>query len=735
MHASHPKKIILLLFVVALATPLMAAEQERPNILFIFSDDHASHAISAYGSKINKTPNIDRLAKEGMLFENCFCTNSICAPSRAVIQTGKHSHINGKIDNGGTPFDGTQQTFPKLLQKAGYQTAIVGKWHLRSAPTGFDYWEVLFGQGPYYNPKFRTPDALNARQAKPVIGYTTDIITDKVLNFLQNKRDKKKPFMLMYQHKAPHRAWDPGPKHLTKYDGEKIYEPPTLFDDYKGRTSWAKKATMRIDDHMRLNRDNKLTPPPGLTKDQLAKWNAAYGPKNKKFKEANLKGKELTRWKYQRYIKDYLRVIASVDDNLGRVLKYLDDTGLAKNTVVIYTSDQGFYLGDHGWFDKRWMYEESLRMPLLVRWPGTVKAGSRNKDLVQNLDFAETFLEIAGVKVPGDMQGQSIVPLLKGETPKDWRKSIYYQYYEWYNPGTVHNVHRHYGVRTDRYKLIHYYLIKEWELFDLQKDPDELKSVYDDPKYKEVVSDLKAEVKRLRKHYKVDQFKEPPTRERRKRRNPKKVPASLALRFDGMKTANGRYLDRSEHKHHAEIVQAKLLPLKSGPAVQFNGKACLRLTPAPSTLDPSDKPMVVGARCNPKAKDGALIAHGGESLGYVLFLKDGVPHFAIRSEGELRMISAEKKIPLNQWSHVMGQLSKEGELSIMINGEKSGKSTKGHFIANVPADGFTVGADTGSHVGEYSTDFHFQGMLRDIRVYWGEPSEKELAAYATNDPD
>lgn len=500
----------LVLAFLLLLNPVFAQAQpnvkQRPNILFIFSDDHASHAINAYGSKINKTPNIDRLASEGMLFENCFCTNSICAPSRAVILTGKHSHVNGMIDNRRS-FNGAQQTFPKLLQKAGYQTAIVGKWHLKSEPTGFDYFDVLFGQGPYYNPQLRSKETPNRKQSKPITGYTTDILTDRALGWLKSGRDKNKPFMLMYQHKAPHRNWQPGPDHLTTFDDKDIPEPATLFDDYKGRTSWAAKATMRIDDHMN-QRDLKLVAPK-LTKEQMEVWNKAYGPKNQKFKEANLKGKELVRWKYQRYIKDYLRAIQSVDDNLGRVLKYLDETGLAKNTIVIYSSDQGFYLGDHGWFDKRWMYEESLRMPLIVRWPGVVKAGSRNKDLVQNLDFAETFLDIAGVDVPKDMQGRSIVPLLKGETPKDWRKSIYYQYYEWYGPGTVHNVQRHYGVRTDRHKLIHYYLIDEWELFDLEKDPDELKSEYENEKYADVVKELKTELTRLRKHYKVDQFKEP----------------------------------------------------------------------------------------------------------------------------------------------------------------------------------------------------------------------------------
>ncbi len=484
------------------------AEARRPNILLVFTDDHAAHAIGAYGSRINKTPNLDRLAAEGMLFRNCFCTNSICAPSRAVILTGKHSHVNGVIDNAVT-FDGSQQTFPKLLRKAGYQTGWIGKWHLKSDPTGFDHWAILIGQGTYYNPAFKTPKGRVA-----TTGYATDIITDMALDWLKKGRDRDKPFFLTYSHKAPHREWAPGPDHLTLYDDVTIPEPPSLFDEHEGRTSAAKKQEMTVAEHL-TPRDLKLVPPGNLTKEQRAKWNAAYGPKNEAFKKADLKGKELVRWKYQRYIKDYLRCVASVDDNLGRVLKYLDESGLAKDTVVVYSSDQGFYLGDKGWYDKRWMYEESLRMPLLVRWPGVVKAKSESAELVQNLDFAQTFLDIAGVKAPDDMQGRSLVPLLKGEAPKDWRKSIYYHYFEY---PAVHMVQRHYGVRTARHKLIHYYLIGEWELFDLKTDPDERKSVHADPAYADVLKELKAELERLREQYKVKDFKEPPPR--RPRRSP-----------------------------------------------------------------------------------------------------------------------------------------------------------------------------------------------------------------------
>jgi len=505
----------------------VSAQQKRPNILFIFTDDHASHSMSCYGSKVNKTPNLDRIANEGMLFKNCFCTNSICGPSRAVILTGKHSHLNGFLQNG-NKFDGGQQTFPKLLRKVGYQTAIVGKWHLSSAPTGFDYSEILIGQGPYYNP----PMIKNDKKVNHV-GYTTDIITDLALDYLKNERDPDKPFMMMYQHKAPHRNWQPGPKHLHMYDDVTIPEPDNLFDNYEGRGTAAKTQDMSIEKTMTAF-DLKLTPPRNLTSEQLKVWNAAYEPKNAEFKKANLQGKDLVRWKYQRYMKDYLRCVASVDDNVGRMLDYLDETGLAKNTVVIYSSDQGFYLGDHGWFDKRFMYEESFRMPLVARWPGVIKPGSVSDALVSNLDFAETFLKIAGAKVPSDMQGTSILPIMKGSTPDDWRTGLYYHYYEFYgNRRAAHMVRRHYGIRTGRYKLINFYNIGEWELYDLEKDPREMKSVYNDPNYSNVIAELTAEVAKLQRQYQVPDDKgsvekNPPStkpgfkRPVRKRNQPKK---------------------------------------------------------------------------------------------------------------------------------------------------------------------------------------------------------------------
>lgn len=469
------------------------AAADRPNILFIFTDDHASAAISAYGSVINQTPNLDRIANEGVRFENCLVTNSICGPSRAVILTGKYSHLNGFHTNVDT-FDGGQPTFIKMLRDAGYTTAIVGKWHLKSDPTGFDYWNVLIGQGLYYNPRMID----NGTEVK-LEGYTTDLITDISLDWLKNKRDPNKPFVLMYQHKAPHRNWEPGPDHLTMYDDVTIPEPDTLFDDYEGRGTAARTQEMEIardlDEY-----DLKLDERRGLNEEQLAAWNAAYGPKNEAFREADLQGDDLVRWKYQRYIKDYLRCVASVDDNVGRMLDYLKESGLEKNTIVVYSSDQGWYLGEHGWFDKRWMYEESLSTPLMVRWPGVTKPGTINHDMVSNVDFAETFLEAAGVAIPDDMQGRSLVPVLKGETPDDWRKSFYYHYYEY--PGW-HMVQRHYGVRTDRYKLIHFYQIGEWEMYDLEKDPQEMHSVYGNPAYADIQAELHAELKRLREELKV----------------------------------------------------------------------------------------------------------------------------------------------------------------------------------------------------------------------------------------
>ena len=494
------KPVSLLLFAILLVTGCRQEEPvQRPNIIFIFTDDHTARALSAYGSVVNETPNLDRIAQEGMRFDRCLVTNSICAPSRAVILTGKHSHINGQLTNGET-FNGQQQTFPKLLQQAGYETGIVGKWHLRSEPTGFDHWQVLIGQGPYYNPRFLTPG-----DTVRIEGYTTDIITDLALDWVENGRDTSKPFMLMYQHKAPHREWHPGPDHYEMYVGEDVPEPPTLFDDYAGRASPATEQGMTIANHLDVT-DLKLRAPGSMNAAQVEAWEAVYGPRNEAFAEADLSGDDLTRWKYQRYVKEYLRTVAGVDDNVGRLLDYLDESGLADNTVVIYSSDQGWYLGEHGWYDKRWMYEESLVAPLIVRWPGHVEASSVSDAIVSNLDFAATFLDLAGVEAPSDMQGQSLKPIFTGDTPEDWRTSHYYQYYEY--PG-YHCVERHYGVRTASHKLIYYYDRDEWELFDLAADPQELQSVYGDEAYASSEAELKEELTRLREFYAVPEDERP----------------------------------------------------------------------------------------------------------------------------------------------------------------------------------------------------------------------------------
>jgi arylsulfatase A-like enzyme len=495
---------VILGFVTLLTVFSVQANEKRsqPNILFVFSDDHATHSISAYGSTINNTPNIDRLAREGMIFQNAFATNAICGPSRAVILTGKHSHANGFVANEwGGDFDGDQQTFPKLLQQAGYTTALIGKWHLYSEPTGFDHWEILPGQGRYYNPRFKSP-----RGQETVEGYTTDVITDRALNWLE-QRDKSKPFMMMYQHKAPHREWAPGPDHLNMYKDGDIKEPATLFDNHQGRAGQHPELEMSVAKHL-TQQDLKLKPPGYLNEQQLEAWNKAYSSENEAYHKSNPQGEERVRWKYQRYIKDYLRSVASIDDNLGRVLKYLDENGLADNTVVVYSSDQGFLLGDHGWFDKRWMYEESMRMPLIVRWPGVVSSGTKDDNLVQNLDFAQTFLDMAGVAQPDDMQGKSLLPLLQLSGDDDWRDAVYYHFYE--NPGWAF-VPRHYGVRTQRYKLIHYYRLDKWELFDLQTDPDELNNRVNDPVLARVKSGLERKLAALRQQYQVPEEDPEPT--------------------------------------------------------------------------------------------------------------------------------------------------------------------------------------------------------------------------------
>lgn len=505
MNSSKLKNLFLLASTFVLLTNA-GFGQTRPNIVFVFSDDHATQAISAYGGRLAKvapTPNLDRIAEQGMRFTRCMVTNSICGPSRATILTGKYSHKNGFYSNEATVFDGSQQTFPKLLQKAGYQTALIGKWHLGGEPTGFDHWEILPGQGSYYNPDFITKSGKHRET-----GYVTEIVTGKAKKWLE-QRDKDKPFILMVQHKAPHRAWDPAPKYLTLFDGMDIPEPDTLFDDYSGRGTAARDQDMTIEKTMDLGRDLKVKEEDvtgsfmargygRLNPEQAAMWDAAYQKKNEAFLAAKLKGKELTRWKYQRYAKDYLRCVKSVDDSVGELQAYLAENGLTENTVFIYSSDQGFYIGEHGWFDKRFMFDESYRTPLLVSWPGKVKPGSVNSDLVSNLDFAETFLELAGAEVPKDMQGASLVPILQGKKPADWRTSHYYHYYEY--PGW-HMVQRHEGVYDSRYKLMNFYDIDEWELYDMKSDPQEMQNQYHNPDYTEIRKRLHRELDQLRKQF------------------------------------------------------------------------------------------------------------------------------------------------------------------------------------------------------------------------------------------
>ena len=483
---------------------------KRPNILFIMSDDHAYQAISAYNHAIGKlapTPNIDRIAAEGMRFNRCLVTNSISGPSRACIMTGKYSHLNGFISNEQTEFDGVQQTFPKLLQQAGYQTAMIGKWHLGSTPTGFDYWNILNGQGQYYNPVF-----VNSEGQKIENGYVTDIITDKTLECLKSNASSDKPLMVMMHHIAPHRSWEPNSKYLNAYKDVEFPVPASFFEDYSKRGLAVQQQDMTIEKTMTPDWDLKMLINPDtafwayqagygrLKSEQRKAWDAYYNPIIADFSAKKRSGKELTLWKYQRYMNDYLACIRSVDESVGRVLDYLKETGLDKNTIIVYTSDQGFYLGEHGWFDKRFMYEESYRTPLLWYWPGVTKAGAVSNDMVSNIDFAETFLEAAGVVVPKDMQGSSLKPVLKGKTPSDWRKAHYYHYYEY--PG-VHSVKRHYGISTDRYKLIHYYYdIDEWELYDLKTDPSETKNLYGNPEFKEIKKNMHKQLDALRSLYK-----------------------------------------------------------------------------------------------------------------------------------------------------------------------------------------------------------------------------------------
>lgn len=444
---------------------------DRPNIVVIFTDDHAAQAVSAYGSRINRTPNIDAIARRGVRFDRFYTANPICAPSRATMLTGKYSHINGHKDNS-TSFDGSQPTFPKLLHAAGYATALIGKWHLESKPQGFDHWEILPGQGSYYNPDFVNPSGTHRET-----GYVTDLITDKALGWL-DARPKSAPFLLMVQHKAPHRNWEPAPRHFPLFADRDVPEPADLFRDYDGLASGATATLMQIGRDMNPKVDLKFGyTPPRMNAEQAKVWDAFYSPLDKEG-TVPLQGKALVRRNYQRYIKDYLRCVAAVDDGVGRVLDYLKRSGLEKNTVVVYASDQGFFLGEFGWYDKRWFYEPSSRTPLIVAWPGGA-AGKATSRLASNVDVAPTLLDLAGVAVPRDMQGYSLKSLLQNPAGKPARTEVYGHFYESDDPD--HKAPRYMAWRDERHKVIFYDQLGEWELFDLQRDPGETRNLARDP--------------------------------------------------------------------------------------------------------------------------------------------------------------------------------------------------------------------------------------------------------------
>ncbi|SDS09225.1 sulfatase [Gramella sp. MAR_2010_147] len=489
------------------------SQTKRPNIVFIMTDDHAAQAISAYGHPVSQkapTPNIDRIANNGAKFLNNFCTNSICGPSRAVILTGKFSHINGFRMNGEV-FDGSQPTLPKFLKKAGYQTAIVGKWHLHGRPQGFDYWNVLNDQGNYYNPEF-----IHDNDTTIVNGYATDIITDMGIEFMEKKRNKDEPFFLMVHHKAPHRNWMPPIRHINTYDSITFPLPDSYFSKHENQIA-AKEQLQTIYEDMYEGHDLKMTISKGsdslrhnpwtsdfkrMSKEQRTAWNNAYRPKNDAFHDANLSGRELAKWKGQRYLRDYMGTVKAVDEGVGKILDYLEEQGLTENTIIVYTTDQGFYLGEKGFFDKRFMYEESLAMPLLIQYPKAIKKGTTIDALTQNLDFAPTFLDFAGAKIPEAMQGKSLKPLLTDNSKKgEFRDAVYYHYYDF---PAFHMVKRHYGVRTDRYKLIHFYDdIDTWELYDLRKDPKENNNLYNAPGYAKIQENLHSKLKSLQDKYEV----------------------------------------------------------------------------------------------------------------------------------------------------------------------------------------------------------------------------------------
>ncbi len=646
MTRSPYRSAIVTLTALIAVTSGVAVAAQRPNIVWIFSDDHACNAIGAYGGRLqaeNLTPNIDSIARDGIIFDRAYVGNSICAPSRATLLTGKHSHLNGKFDNRGG-FNHDQQQFQKILQKHDYQTAMIGKIHLNGAMQGFDYWEVLPGQGRYTNPQFVTAEGKTQYE-----GHSTDIVTDRALNWLDNGKDDSKPFMMMVHYKAPHRNWLPAPRIIEKFRKRTFPEPDSLFDDYAGRGVAAHAQDMSISKTMRMAGDLKVNPD-----SERAAW----------LEKNPLEGDDLIRWKYQAYMQDYLGCVAGVDENIGRILTWLKEHNLEQNTVVMYSSDQGFYLGEHGWFDKRFMYEESFRMPLVAKWPGVIKPGQRNDDLVQNIDFAETFLDIADAPIPDDMQGESLTPLLKGETPDDWRKSLYYHYYEY---PAVHSVRRHEGVFDGRHKLIRFYGIdvpngEEWELFDLKTDPAEMTSIYDQQKQSNRIKELKAELDRLKEHYNVPENGGLPLRGKVSERKPNANAKTLKFKFK-----------------QGVNVKAASAPYLPGRGIQ----------------------LTVSLTWN--GTDGVLMAQGGASNGYALWIKDGHIHWTVTRNDAATTVSTEDQVPVGQ-SIITVRQEKSGEVTIAIDGRQAAQgSVGGPFLAQ-PFDGLSIGQDAGSQVREFTTN-------------------------------
>ena len=508
-----PQLKTMALMALSSATLLQAngqSKEKKPlNIVYIMTDDHTAQMMSCYDKRYMHTPNLDRIAEHGVRFTSSYVANSLSGPSRACMITGKHSHANGFTDNTTCVFDASQPTFPKMLQRAGYQTAVFGKWHLESLPTGFDKWEIVPGQGDYYNPSFieMNGDTINQK------GYLTDLITDKSIDWIENQRDKDKPFCILIHHKAIHRNWLSKIEDLHLYEDRTFPVPRNFYDDYEGRPAAAAQE-MSIDKDMdliydlKMDRDdlNSSLKPTYLNMikrmnpQERKAWHEFYDSIASDFYSRNLKGRELAEWKFQRYVRDYMKVVKSLDDNVGRVLDYLEKSGLIENTLVVYTSDQGFYIGEHGWFDKRFMYEESFHTPLIMRLPEGFDRRGDISEMVQNIDYAPTFLEIAGAPIPDDMQGMSLMPLLRGDKNVKWRDALYYHFYEY---PAEHSVKRHYGVSNGRYKLIHFYNdIDHWEFYDLLNDPYEMHNIYNVPAVKPLVEKMRHRLVELQKQYK-----------------------------------------------------------------------------------------------------------------------------------------------------------------------------------------------------------------------------------------